>query len=232
MPTMSSHMYPPPASDIGDPGDPFVWTGMLDYLASCAVPWRNLCIDSWEESFKIWKMSRPLFAHVGHEGPCHEPLPCWLAGTSRASFAADASRRSCKSHASWRPGVAPDFGRGTNIHVDVSKNRGIPKWMVYNGTPYFLMDDLGVPLFLETPMSSCHPFGRTWHDETVLWPKVSSNSRGIYPYDQRPLFDLKKNTHIKVMRATLPKTSSSPLKIGRAPKGRACLPTINFQVLC
>ena len=26
-----------------------------------------------------------------------------------------------------------------------------PKWMVYNGKPYFLMDDLGVPLFSETP---------------------------------------------------------------------------------
>ena len=30
---------------------------------------------------------------------------------------------------------------GTNIGV--SKNRGTPKWMVYNGKPYFLMDDLG-----------------------------------------------------------------------------------------
>ena len=29
----------------------------------------------------------------------------------------------------------------------------LPKWMVYNGKPYFLMDDLGgfTPLFLETP---------------------------------------------------------------------------------
>ena len=36
--------------------------------------------------------------------------------------------------------------------MGVSKNRGIPKWMVYNGF-FFLMDDLGVPLFLETPIS-------------------------------------------------------------------------------
>ena len=28
--------------------------------------------------------------------------------------------------------------------MGVSKNPGIPKWMVYNGKPYFLMDDLGV----------------------------------------------------------------------------------------
>ena len=34
-----------------------------------------------------------------------------------------------------------------------------PKWMVYNGSkPYFLMDDLGVPLFLETPICGySHP---------------------------------------------------------------------------
>ena len=39
------------------------------------------------------------------------------------------------------------------LYMDVSKNRGKPpKWMVYSGTPYFLMDDLGVPLFLETPI--------------------------------------------------------------------------------
>ena len=37
----------------------------------------------------------------------------------------------------------------------VSKYRGgnPPKWMVYNEKPYEQMDDLGVPLFLETPMS-------------------------------------------------------------------------------
>ena len=36
--------------------------------------------------------------------------------------------------------------------VGVSKNRGTPKWMVYDGKPPIKMDDLGVPLFLETPM--------------------------------------------------------------------------------
>ncbi len=31
------------------------------------------------------------------------------------------------------------------------QNSGTPKWMVYTGKPYFLMDDLGgPPLFLET----------------------------------------------------------------------------------
>ena len=36
-------------------------------------------------------------------------------------------------------------------HMDVSKNRDTPKWMIYNGNP-IKMDDLGVPLFLETPI--------------------------------------------------------------------------------
>ena len=35
--------------------------------------------------------------------------------------------------------------------MGVSKNTGTPKWIVYNGKP-IKMDDLGVPLFLETPI--------------------------------------------------------------------------------
>ena len=42
-------------------------------------------------------------------------------------------------------------------HMGVSKKRAIPKWMVYTGNPYFLMDDLGVPLFLETPIYLSSP---------------------------------------------------------------------------
>ena len=34
--------------------------------------------------------------------------------------------------------------------MGVSENSGTPKWMVYNGKP-IKMDDLGVPLFSETP---------------------------------------------------------------------------------
>ena len=37
-----------------------------------------------------------------------------------------------------------------------------PKWMVYNGKPYFLMDDLGGnPLFSETSISDILIFMRT-----------------------------------------------------------------------
>ena len=37
-----------------------------------------------------------------------------------------------------------------NHRLGVSKNKGTPKWMVYNGN-HIKMDDLGIPLFLETP---------------------------------------------------------------------------------
>ena len=37
--------------------------------------------------------------------------------------------------------------------MDVSKNNGTPKWMVYNGKYPIKIHDLGVPLFLETPIS-------------------------------------------------------------------------------
>ena len=37
-------------------------------------------------------------------------------------------------------------------HMDVSKNRGTPKWMVKIMGKPIKMDDLGVPLFWETPI--------------------------------------------------------------------------------
>ena len=41
----------------------------------------------------------------------------------------------------------------TSSHMGVSKNRGTPKWMVKIMENPIKMDDLGVPLFLETPIS-------------------------------------------------------------------------------
>ena len=38
-------------------------------------------------------------------------------------------------------------------YMGVSKNSGIPKWMVYNGKP-IQIHDLVVPLFVETPISA------------------------------------------------------------------------------
>ena len=40
-------------------------------------------------------------------------------------------------------------------HMGVSKNRGTPKWIVYFMENPIKMDDLGVPLFLETPICTC-----------------------------------------------------------------------------
>ena len=42
-----------------------------------------------------------------------------------------------------------------NLDLDVSKNRGTPKWMVKIMENPIKMDDLGVPLFLETPTCNC-----------------------------------------------------------------------------
>ena len=51
---------------------------------------------------------------------------------------------------------APEGGKGgkDGLDLDVSKNRGTPKWMVYNVENPIKMDDLEVPLFLETPICS------------------------------------------------------------------------------
>ena len=47
----------------------------------------------------------------------------------------------------------------------VSKNRGgPPKWMVYFMENPIKMDDLGVPLFLETPMSNVR--GAIYHPKS------------------------------------------------------------------
>ena len=56
------------------------------------------------------------------------------------------------------------------LHLGVSKNRGTPKWMVkIMGNPYEQMDDLGVPLFLETP---------TYH--SILWSNYcKGNARSL-----------------------------------------------------
>ena len=50
-----------------------------------------------------------------------------------------------------------------------------------------------------------------------------------HPFWGTPIFG---NIHIDVGIYTLPKTNSLHLKIGRAPKGSDCIPTIHFQVLC
>ena len=53
--------------------------------------------------------------------------------------------------------------------MDVSKNSGTPKWMVYNGNP-IKMDDLGVPLVSET--SICLGMN------TIIFPMGLLGSKG------------------------------------------------------
>ena len=53
------------------------------------------------------------------------------------------------------------------VYLGVSKHRGTPKWMVYDGKPLFKMDDLGVPLFVETPILRLPgKYGVIWFRET------------------------------------------------------------------
>ena len=68
------------------------------------------------------------------------------------------------------------------------------------------IDDLGVPLFSETPILD----GQTTFQKTI---------------HKSPLF-----LFGAAWRFTLPETNSSPLKIGRAPKGNDLIATIHFQV--
>jgi len=52
-------------------------------------------------------------------------------------------------------------------YMGASKNCGTPKWMVYNGKP-LKMDDLGVPLFLETPIYVFFFFFGRWSNLTSI----------------------------------------------------------------
>ncbi len=51
-----------------------------------------------------------------------------------------------------------DFGilKTICLDMDVSKNKGTPKWMVKMMENPIKMDGLGVPLFLETPIYGVH----------------------------------------------------------------------------
>ena len=52
--------------------------------------------------------------------------------------------------------------------MGVSKNRGTPKWMVYNGNP-MKMDDLGVPLFSETSILTLNDTTYFQHLSSIIW---------------------------------------------------------------
>ena len=52
---------------------------------------------------------------------------------------------------SWNGQVIPKPNQ-VNLNMGVSKNRGTPKWMVYNGTPLLKWMIWGYHYFLETPI--------------------------------------------------------------------------------
>ena len=52
-------------------------------------------------------------------------------------------------------------------HMDVSENRGTPKWMIYNGNPYYNGWFGGIPIFRK------HPYG-------VFGRRLSSGIRWFY----------------------------------------------------
>ena len=63
------------------------------------------------------------------------------------------------------------FGLFWLLCIGVSKNSGTPKMDgVYSGKPYFLMDDSGVPLFLETPIF----ISQTW-SQAIFDVNLKSN---------------------------------------------------------
>ena len=55
-----------------------------------------------------------------------------------------------------------------NDYLGVSKNRGTPKWMAKIMENPIKMDDLGVPLFLETLICIQNNLGTSWDPKLIL----------------------------------------------------------------
>ena len=73
-------------------------------------------------------------------------------------------------------------------YMGVSKNRDTQKWMVYSGKP-ITIDDLGVPLFLETPISNnqymswkVSGFGVFFFVAHICWGRSTVN---CFPFGDR-----------------------------------------------
>ena len=62
----------------------------------------------------------------------------------------------------------------------VSKNRGTPKWIVYNGTPYFLMDDFSETSTRYHCLLCCGQFVFLMHDFLFSFGFKSSKSH-VFP---------------------------------------------------
>ena len=126
------------------------WFPNLDIENGCFTkhPFINGCLGFQEEllskrhiSYCTWK--NPRLAPGFCPG---ESLPQLLQAALRMR-----RKQVINPWPSWSK--AAGFGGLLIYHMGVSRNRGVSpkKWMVYNGKP-IKMDDLGVPLFLETPI--------------------------------------------------------------------------------
>ena len=83
-------------------------------------------------------------------------------------------------HSWWRAGHHWGCKKDRMLIWMFSKNRGTRKpqngwWIIYNGRPYEQMDDLGVPLFLETPIWTDTVDGRSPANQ-LIW-KLSNSFR-------------------------------------------------------
>ena len=100
--------------------------------------------------------------------PCfslRSPTTVFYTGFTNQHFSSKGWSSSKRNHHCLNVVVATTSRQTLPIcfyYMGVSKNRGTPKWMVYKENP-IKMDDLGVPLFLETTTySSLKLFFQTW----------------------------------------------------------------------
>ena len=112
--------------------------------------------------------------------------------------------------------------------MGISKNRGTPKWMVYNGKPNKI-DDLGIPLFLETPI--CFVVFCPAFKTPRLKPEIFSA-----PEQKGPKWQLEKKCPLKrdtVFSSLEEETPERSLKLVSLSRGRKKLTCLYFgQLLC
>ena len=127
-------------------------------LTHLCFNWRKIILPpgSQLEPLKAAAASHCPIAWLPHEGPPYVPAMTGRHGDSSkwVPHGQDNSElfsmSNCFSHMENVWVISP-------LHMGVSKNRGTPKWMVKIMENPIKMDDLGVPLFLETSISFIHP---------------------------------------------------------------------------
>ena len=115
--------------------------------------------------------------------PCHPPVPCCTCWSSRFSPQNNGTAQQKQYKNVHEKNTPPKVS-----HMGVSKNMGGPrKWMVKIMENPIKMDDLGVPLFLETPVYrpwklmglEDHP-ASFWGSANFQWFPLAVKLPGIY----------------------------------------------------